>query len=125
MDLCWIQVILLCSTPQKLTEEARIGYILQTLYQLGPVVHYIREIRAFVYKQDASENDAGSIAIFYENSLSSAGYNECCQTNYRIIQPMYLVHEFIPSDGGDWDKKIYMQQHALGGEDEKTSEGFI
>jgi hypothetical protein len=116
----------LCSNPQVRTEAESIDYLLQALRAMGEMRGYIRGVHLHCslsgqyVLQHRQDRPLGSLreALSYTINVDRHQPFTLEQVTELIdlLEPAYLVHEFIPNDLHDLDSKLYMQRHALGRE---------
>lgn len=106
------------------SQEQAIDYVLQAVTKLGAVRRQIRGMHlhyslsgSYVRQRRQKPGDFTPEALMHHvvqidqhRPFSSCRVRELV----KVVQPAYLVHEFIYSDMTEWANKVSCQQHALG-----------
>lgn len=116
---------LMCTNLDLIDEKDSVDFVVKCMRDLGELskkiygVHlhqsqsgkYVKEMM----QKDMSNADAWTMLKY----IARVDYHAPFQTPYvqkifDVIQPKYLVHEFLHKDMQDWDEKIFTQRRALG-----------
>jgi hypothetical protein len=114
------------ASEMNLANEADgIDFLLRQLDRLGPVKQYIRGMHlhrsltsSYVCRMLNGRRSFSTMAEALEYTLRADQHEPFASLRARelvdVVQPEYLVHEFVPKDYADWCHKVQLQRRAIG-----------
>lgn len=116
---------LMNTNQELLSQEEGIDYIIEVLTKLGDFRQYIRGVHlhyslsgAYVKQAKTKERSEPSLSELFSHVLKIDQHLpftvKQAKKIIELVQPDWLVHEFVQLSLEDWEEKIAIQQQAIG-----------